>query len=201
MRAMPVGTVETFTTTVQPMLLNSCATAGCHGTGATSPFVLSRPALGSAMPRRLTQRNLSNALQWIDREKPMESKLLSSAKDPHAPNQASGAAGLDPAKYQELVAWVWQTCNGKTRAPATLTAPEKAPQAPGQSPVLASPIGGATDSQTLNLTKPSSTSSRKSGAAKATRVPAASIGQQGTAPDGQTPTSSAAPGAAVTPSN
>src|SRR5262245_3476211 len=136
MRAMPLGTVETFTTSIQPLLLRSCATAGCHGAGSSSTFTLMRPPMGSPMPRRMTQRNLSNILALIDRQQPLESKLLSAAKDPHGPNQISGAAGLDAAKYQELVAWVWQTCNGKTKTPPTLAPAEKAPQPTDQSPVL-----------------------------------------------------------------
>jgi hypothetical protein len=140
MRAMPLGTVETFTTSIQPLLLRSCAAAGCHGAGSTSTFTLMRPPMGSPMPRRMTQRNLSNTLALIDRQRPLESKLLSAAKDPHGPNQVSGAVGLDAAKNQELVAWVWQTCNGKTKAPPTLVPAETAPQPAEQSPVLAAQV-------------------------------------------------------------
>jgi len=140
MRSMPLGTVETFTTSIQPILLRSCATAGCHGAGSTSSFTLLRPPIGSPMPRRMTQRNLSETLQWIDRQQPLESKLLASAKDPHGPNQESGAVGLNPAKYQELTAWVWQTCNGKVRSPTTLATPERAPQPAQQSSILAASV-------------------------------------------------------------
>ncbi|HEY2759306.1 MAG TPA: hypothetical protein VGI75_01145, partial [Pirellulales bacterium] len=35
-RSLPTSTVETFTATIQPMLLNYCATAGCHGPSSQS---------------------------------------------------------------------------------------------------------------------------------------------------------------------
>jgi hypothetical protein len=140
MRAMPLGTVEAFTTSIQPLLLRSCATAGCHGAGSSSIFTLMRPPMGSPMPRRMTQRNLSSTLALIDRQQPLDSKLLSAAKEPHGPNQMSGAVGLDAAKYQELVAWVWQTSNGKTKTPPTLAPVDKAPLPTEQSPVLATQV-------------------------------------------------------------
>jgi hypothetical protein len=154
MRAMPLGTVEAFTTSIQPLLLRSCATAGCHGAGSTSTFTLMRPPMGSPMPRRMTQRNLSSALTLIDRQQPLDSKLLSAAKDPHGPNQASGAVGLDAAKYQELVAWVWQACNGRTKAPLPLAPTEKAPQPTEQSPVLAAQISREASVSSIPTTKP-----------------------------------------------
>ena len=39
-RTLPTGTIETFTRSIQPMLLNYCATAGCHGASGTSSYAL-----------------------------------------------------------------------------------------------------------------------------------------------------------------
>ena len=41
-RRMPPGTVETFTDTIQPMLVNNCTAAGCHGPQPASEFWLIR---------------------------------------------------------------------------------------------------------------------------------------------------------------
>jgi hypothetical protein len=148
-RSLPVGTVEEFTKAIQPMLLNHCATAGCHGASAASSYTLARPAMGAPTPRRLTQRNLYNTLQWIDHEKPSESKLLSAAQQAHGQSQGASVSTLSPAKYQELVAWVWQSTtagkpnSGTIAAPPPFSAPASpAPwdrPAPSPSPVLASP--------------------------------------------------------------
>ena len=108
-RTLPTGTIETFTRSIQPMLLNYCATAGCHGASGTPSYALIRPAQGLPQPLRLTQRNLYNTLQWIDRESPADSKLLSAAQQAHAKTEAAGAGPLSSAQYQELVVWVWQS--------------------------------------------------------------------------------------------
>jgi hypothetical protein len=176
MRAMPLGTVETFTTSIQPILIRSCATAGCHGAGSTSTFTLLRPPMGSPMPRRLTQRNLSSTLALIDRQHLLESKLLSAAKEPHGPNQASGAVGLEAAKYQELVAWIWQTSNGKARIPATIAPADKAPQPADQSPVLAAQLNPPISAAAGGPTKPTSTATKKS---SPTKRPSQSIAPAG----------------------
>ncbi len=143
-RSLPAGTVETFTATVQPMLLNYCATAGCHGPSSQSSYTLSRAPLEKIAARRLTERNLYNTLQWIDRDNPFDSKLLSAAREPHGPNQASGATGVGTSKYQELVNWVAQASPNGTINPSSVaargaSAPPVAALPSQTAPVLASP--------------------------------------------------------------
>jgi hypothetical protein len=144
-RSLPPGTVESFTATVQPMLLNYCATAGCHGPSSQSQFTLSRAPLEKFASRRLTERNLYNTLQWIDHDSPIDSKLLSAAREPHGPNQASGATGVGTAKYQELVSWVLQASPNTNFGPSNIAgrggsgAPAAAGLPVGTTPVLASP--------------------------------------------------------------
>jgi hypothetical protein len=133
-RSLPAGTVETFTATVQPMLLNYCATAGCHGPSSSSSFTLARAPLEKVAARRLTERNLYNTLQWIDHDNPIDSKLLSAAREPHGPNQASGATGVGTAKYQELVSWVLQASLNTFAGPGGKLG--------GSAPVAALPSGG-----------------------------------------------------------
>jgi hypothetical protein len=116
-RCLPSGTVENFTSIVQPMLVNSCATAGCHGPSSQSKYTLIRTAGGSTPAVRVTQRNLHSTIQWIDNNHPAESKLLAAAREPHG-NNATPAASLDSAKYQELVVWVTQVSQyGNNPAP------------------------------------------------------------------------------------
>jgi hypothetical protein len=143
-RSLPASTVETFTSTVQPMLLNYCATAGCHGPSSQSSYTLSRAPLEKIAARRLTERNLYNTLQWIDRDNPLDSKLLSAARDPHGPNQASGATGVGTTKYQELVNWVLQASpsgaiNSSSVASRNTAVPSVATLPLQSAPVLASP--------------------------------------------------------------
>ncbi len=122
-RCLPMGTVESFTSTIQPMLLNYCATAGCHGPSGSSKYTLLRQSLGKQPLARITQRNLYNTLQWIDHEKPEESKLLKAAAEPHGIVGAMPAATLDFSKDQELTAWAMQVGQGVKSPPAFAASP------------------------------------------------------------------------------
>ena len=104
-RSMPPGTVETFTTTVQPLLMNHCATAECHGLQSTAEFRLMRVHPGSPTSRRLTQRNLYAALKYLDRQRPEASPLLTAPIRPHGTAPKEVFADKDAAQYRLLVQW------------------------------------------------------------------------------------------------
>ena len=105
-RAMPSDTLETFTSTVQPLLLNSCSTHDCHGPHAQSQFRLLRTHPGRSSGRRLTQRNLHAVMQWIDHDKPASSPLLTKPIQPHGPRQAAIFDDTNVDRYRQLVRWV-----------------------------------------------------------------------------------------------
>lgn len=106
-RGMPPGTVEAFTQTIQPLLTNNCATAGCHGPGMEQAFSLLRAPAGKVPSRRLTQRNLMAVVQWINRSAPAESPLLSAPTRPHGTARAPIFTDQQVAQYQDLVDWVY----------------------------------------------------------------------------------------------
>jgi len=104
-RRMPPKVVEHFTRTIQPLLLNHCSTAGCHGPQSRTKFNLLRRHSRLALTRRVTQRNLQAALEWIDRDDPLASPLLTK------PIRSHGSVGpifADDrlAQYEQLVEWV-----------------------------------------------------------------------------------------------
>jgi hypothetical protein len=139
-RCLPTGTAEVFIATIQPMLLNYCATAGCHGPSGSSKYTLLKPALGKQPLVRVTQRNLYNTLQWVDHGKPEDSKLLKAAAEPHGAAGMTATATLDPVKNQELLAWVLQVGQGVKAAPNGITPILTAGQTPPKSrSVLATP--------------------------------------------------------------
>lgn len=105
-RGMPEGTVEWFTNQVQPLLLNSCAAASCHGPRSQTAWRLLDGAGRSPLPRRLTQRNLHATLPWIDQDSPQDSPLLERAREPHGNSQTAIFAGPEVAGYQLLAQWV-----------------------------------------------------------------------------------------------
>jgi hypothetical protein len=87
------------------LITRSCATAGCHTPGNATGFTLIRLPYGKAPSRRVTQRNLYNAVQLVDFAKPEESRLLKIASQPHGPLPAGVFGDARSPKYQELVAW------------------------------------------------------------------------------------------------
>lgn len=106
-QGMPPGLVESFTRTVQPLLLNHCSAAGCHGPRTESKFSLLRMPSGRPASRRLTQRNLHSTLQWIDRDNPDASPLLTAPVRAHGSAQEPIFTDHDLAKYQQIVRWVY----------------------------------------------------------------------------------------------
>jgi len=106
-RIMPAGTVETFTQTIQPLLVNSCTTVGCHGPGSASEFRMERIPHGRPPSRRTTQRNLHSVMQWVDRKNPSASKLLVKPGLPHGNTDQPPFTGRQAAQqYQLLVDWM-----------------------------------------------------------------------------------------------
>ena len=104
-RAMPPGTVEAFTNSIQPMLMTHCATAGCHGPNASSDFTLLRVPARRTADRRTTQRNLYAVLGLVDPAAPKHSPLLQIALEPHGGVPAAVFTGRDAPQYQTLAAW------------------------------------------------------------------------------------------------
>jgi hypothetical protein len=106
-RAMPPGTVEAFAQVVQPILMNHCMTGGCHGTQSGRQLELMRAPFGQPPSRRVTQRNLHAALEWVDRSSPGASKLLSAAQGPHGPAKAPVFSDRQAIQYRALLIWVY----------------------------------------------------------------------------------------------
>lgn len=105
-RAMPTGAMETFTATIQPLLLNRCSVHECHGPRAASKFRLLRTHPGRAPSRRLTQRNLHSVMQWIDHENPAASPLLTLPIESHGAKRTTIFDETNVEQYRELVNWV-----------------------------------------------------------------------------------------------
>ena len=112
-RGMPPGSVEAFTNSVQPVLLNRCSNANCHGPNSTTDFKLLRTPTGRTTSRRTTQRNLHAALSAIDRLHPDESKLLIVPLKAHGGSKAPIFTSRQAAQFRPLIEWVFLTANAK----------------------------------------------------------------------------------------
>ncbi len=116
---LPAGAIEKFTTIVQPLLINRCASGGCHGGQSKSSWQIIRPIAGQQMQKRATQRNLFGALQLIDRERPGQSPLLAVPSAEHG----GGKVLFDSASKEQLAiltAWVQQVVDPGVTQPASI---------------------------------------------------------------------------------
>lgn len=125
-RGMPHHTVETFTSSIQPLLMNNCATAGCHGPRSSGKLRLARLPLNGPVGRRLTQRNLYSVWQTINQADFAASPLLTRPVERHGTAKAAIFSGRDAAQYRQLLGWVREaTRRKKPGQPATVGTPAR----------------------------------------------------------------------------
>ncbi len=109
-RGMPPKTVETFSQVIQPMLVNNCSAAACHGQTVQNGFRLLRVPTDSPPSRLLTQRNLHAALQWLDRDHPDDSPLLTFATQAHGAARVAIFTDRQVLQFRQLRDWCNRVC-------------------------------------------------------------------------------------------
>ena len=105
--SLPRDAASDYMSKVQPLLVNRCATAGCHGPGSGSTLELQRAKVGKAPPKVYSERNLAVVLERIDRERPLSSPLLVKLRGESKPfglRQPHG--GLSQEQLQTLQVWI-----------------------------------------------------------------------------------------------
>lgn len=96
-----------FVAKVQPLLVNRCATSGCHGVGAGNSFELIRTKLGKAPPKAHSERNLAAVLELVDREQPLSSPLLTKLRgESNFKGVRQSHGGLSREQTQTLRNWI-----------------------------------------------------------------------------------------------
>jgi len=166
-RGLSPRTVEMFTNTIQPLLLNNCSTAGCHGPQSSGQLHLLRIPPGRVTSRRSTQRNLHSVLGVIDRGQPSESALLLVPVKPHGGMKGPVFTNRELSQYRQLLDWVMSTgASHQPSRPATLeepaspllqtvATPPAAAATPPASPLPATvEIPTANGPETINLDQP-----------------------------------------------
>ena len=76
-------TAISFTSRVQPLLMNKCGNAACHGPASASGFKLNSNRFGSNSHRLYTERNLAASLRYIDIQDPALSPLIAVPQGSH----------------------------------------------------------------------------------------------------------------------
>ncbi len=118
-RSLPDGVVESFATTVQPVLLNHCATVGCHAPNGENHLRLERMPVQRHARRRPTVRNLHAILKLIRSSAPDRSPLLTYPIRSHGGVDEPVFTRHNATQYQHLVEWV-RKISGDTAATASV---------------------------------------------------------------------------------
>ncbi len=139
---LPRGAAQEFASRVQPLLVNRCATAGCHGPGSKQDFQLHRIKVGQRASRSQVEKNLSSVLDRIDRDRPLSSPLLMKLRgEPQANGLRISHGSLSPEQMHTVRRWIVNLSNKPLDVlPVSVELPEpkKPPVAIGK-PVVESP--------------------------------------------------------------
>ncbi len=99
--------IQSFSTQLQPLLLNKCAVAGCHGPNPRSKYQLINSRWTKTTPQNISFRNLYNSLQHVDFVNPEKSTILTKATSAHGGlRDALMSVNHEPAHLAKFVNWV-----------------------------------------------------------------------------------------------
>ena len=105
---LPKSLARTFTQTVQPIVVNRCGNARCHGAGQSSFAVVS---IRDGSTSRIAEQNLAAILNQIDMTNPSQSPLLNATRGAHGnsrqlifPGQSGGRQAAALRKWVADVA-------------------------------------------------------------------------------------------------
>ncbi len=124
-------TTVAYSTKVQPILMNLCAT--CHANGAGGKFRLER--VSESNQKGSTQRNLAAVLTYVDLDHPAISPLLVMAITKHGDAPAAPIRDRSAKPLQSMQQWIEQTVakNPQLKDYARKKTPDKLPpSSPGR---------------------------------------------------------------------
>jgi hypothetical protein len=133
----------TFTQRIQPLLMNKCGNASCHGTTSGTDqqegFRLIAVRTGLNAHRLYTERNLAEVLRYVDLQKPSLSPLVALPQGTHG-----GIAGVfhgttGNSQLKMLRAWINTVAVEKQAEEEELS--------PARPSIVAKPPGPSTDSR------------------------------------------------------
>lgn len=103
---MTAPSLGVFTSRIQPILMNACAS--CHATGRGGDFKLARAYSGNSANRKITQQNASSVMSQITPGQPLASPLLVKAVSVHGDQTQPALRGRQTEPFRILEEWVRQ---------------------------------------------------------------------------------------------
>ncbi len=97
-----------FVRRIQPMLIHSCATGGCHCPGSSQKMQVNREALSGIGSPELIQQNLESVFRMVDLSDPEASPLLTHALAVHGTVQGEHSEAFTPRQAAIMRAWIAQ---------------------------------------------------------------------------------------------
>ena len=93
-------TAQQFTARIQPILLNKCGNAHCHGVASDNGFKVSNFRTIGHSSRQTSEKNLADALQYIELDQVGKSRLLTALQGAHGGKGTIfvGQTGAEQAK-------------------------------------------------------------------------------------------------------
>jgi hypothetical protein len=151
-------TAAQFTARIQPLLMNKCGNASCHGAAANNDFRLTPVRLEGLGHRRGTEQNLALVLKYVDVQQPHQSLLLEKIRKAHggaAYAALSGAQGNDQQK--QIRDWVLAVANERRAEEERLAQRTRLGKKPATTAAAVEPaVALASASETVE-TQPSAT--------------------------------------------
>lgn len=96
-----------FVRKIQPILLNKCGNANCHGSAGKSEFRLTQVSRRYGNHRVYAEKNLAEVLKWIDLDEAARSQLLVKPEQEHPQQGMVVFSGYGGRKQKQLIQkWV-----------------------------------------------------------------------------------------------
>ena len=102
---IPPECMTQFVRDIQPMLVSTCTTSGCHLRTGGDGFALMKPGQDGTYTPRTTERNMYAAIQWVDRDTPMSSPLLVAATTAHGNQKSASFSPRTADSLRRLAEW------------------------------------------------------------------------------------------------
>lgn len=117
-----------FVRRIQPLLLNKCSNANCHGASSGNEFKLQPVATGARPQNVRTSQNLESVLKQINRDDPDQSPLILKSHEVVGPHAKVFTGSRSREHSERLIAWVRQITQEGSGGTGKTPMPENQPR-------------------------------------------------------------------------